>query len=115
MNSPLETICVGIGERKAATSAGSVCSRSLFVNHMCAVLRDQSLNPRSLSRLTGSPPQAAQGTPPGVARAGANALVGHLHGQRGRRKTVPEPDPGASQPPREGRTVEVLFKESAPT
>jgi len=34
MNSPFDTICVGIGERKAAMSAGAVCSRSFFVSQI---------------------------------------------------------------------------------
>src|SRR2546428_5070456 len=34
MNSPFETIWVGIGERKAARSAGTVSSRSSFVSQI---------------------------------------------------------------------------------
>src|SRR2546422_3520412 len=43
MNSPFDTIWVGIGDRKAATSAGSVCSRSFLVSQIMSVL----LDPRS--------------------------------------------------------------------
>src|SRR2546425_100516 len=43
MNSPFDTIWVGIGDRKAATSAGSVCSRSFFVSQIMSFL----LDPRS--------------------------------------------------------------------